>query len=349
MRNISTDSWKGKKAVHICALILFLGGLIFSILSYFEPLMNRKIKTVNTIHIITSYSIEEPVKPNALFPDGTVLHPKKTVSAVLSDYFVVHMKTVVKANKPVEIKGAFHPNLKISSGDLWTKTFKIKGGKSFHSTCRSCVINRSFPIQAKHYLNYLDQMESKLHFHFDNYKFLIDPNMKGNVYFHGSAFPIKSGNGLLFNRDQNQLTLQDGSKKTISKTDPVKLVSSSPNTFRLAGASLPVKSVRLISPVLTIFLLILYILTRENGNQKLEFETIDRKYRKLLVPIEKQLKMEVAVELEVSAFEPLVYVSEERERPILRYNTHAEVLYMVADDPYVYYYAISKEKQEKGP
>ncbi|WP_085523021.1 DUF5305 family protein [Tuberibacillus sp. Marseille-P3662] len=336
--------WMKQKIIRRIAIGLGMTSLFFSIYSFSQPSQEVETKQINSIRTSTTYTLEARVKPNVLYPEGTTLHPKKAFTTALADQLLIHMTIKVDSNRPVKVKGSFNPELVIHADDLWTKSFKLKSGREFSQTCQDCQVEETMEVKVSELIQYLNHIEDSLQIHPSNYVFHIKPQLTGSIDDKGKTFSLQDGDGLHFNRQQTVLSLADKEKLQISETYPIKNVIQQTNNLDLCLLQIPVTPARIIFSLLTILLVTVVIFTSENRKQEdvPEYAWIDYKYRKLLTPVKMQVNLEACTELELESFASLMFISEEKESPIFRYENKHEVLYFVPDEPFVYYYITGK-------
>lgn len=340
--NFTFRSWI-KRFTPIFAF-LALVSLAMLIFSFTRPMMTREDILENTIHIKTDYQLVEKVPPNLLFPNGTTLYPDKTLTSSLSGTFLINEKVTVTSDKPVEIKAASDPVLNIENVGIWKKDYPIGSKKTFDTNGFNSSFTIEMVIPAKELFSYLDQVETKLNMHSNQYVFHVKPQLKGSVIYQGTSIDLGADDSLDFDHNQNELTLQENEKLSNTKSYPIKSLTNKANTLLY----LQVKTARILFTILAFLFTVLWLLARDNKKQgQPEYKRLDRKYEKLIAHVYNRMNVESSMELKLQSFKDLLLISDEKETPICRFENEHEVIYFVPDHQFVYSYSIPIEGRSR--
>jgi hypothetical protein len=328
--------------------ILALLGMGMMIFSLTKPSVLYENRLENTIHIKTNYQLVESVSPNLLFPQGTTLNPDKTMTTALANSFNIKETVEVTSDKPVEINATSEPILKIENEGTWEKTYPIGDKKTFNNKGLDSSFTIEMAIPAKELFTYLDQVEKKLNLHAEQYVFHVNPQLKGTVSYQGIKLNLDGKDGLDFDHNQNELTLQNNEKLTYTKSYPIKTMTNRQNQLTFMSLAIPVKSARIFFTIMFILFTLLWLFAiKHNKQHQPEYMVIDRKYAKHLVRVTKLLEIENNAQLELSTFKDLLLVSDEKEMPICRYENEHEVIYFVPDHQFVYNFKLPIEGRSR--
>ncbi|MCL6572506.1 MAG: DUF5305 domain-containing protein [Bacillus sp. (in: Bacteria)] len=337
-----------QKAIIILVPVLMIAVAI-AIYSISQPSITPNQTNDNTAQIETSYDYKAMVIPNILYPNGGTVEAGDTIFKKITNEIPVHIKSTITPSLQVSASGTYDILLSIQAGDLWERTFPLQQKQEFKLTgTELSIIDHTYKIELEKIHAFITQVEDETGIRSDQYTIAVVPTIQGMILYDGIETTIHAQDKLAFQYSDEEIKL--ASEKVFTSNIPFTTAQTMENTFKLFGITLPLSSVRLISTLLSVLLLLAVIFFSKNWSTNRELsaasqvERINKKYRSRIIPVSQKINITQKSIFTLDSFTSIIKIADEKELPIFFNKDHQDMsaVYFIVDGDYLYSYETSK-------
>lgn len=322
--------------------------LIVGVLSAYSWILPRtaNVESIDsTPKIETTFDYKAKVSPNVLHPNGGTVEVGPTLFKNITTAIPFHLKSIISSKQGVVAKGTYNVQLLIKAGDNWEKAIPLQGNKNFEQTGTNLsIIDSSYSIDLKQVEAFILQVEAETGVVQSQYELEVVPTLQGVIQFGDIVRDIDLRDTLKFTYLSKEINL--ASEKKFSTAIQFNESQTIADSISFLGLSFPLIPFRITSAVLFLLLLLSIIFSLvylDEGAAKVvksEAEKINKKYRKRVIRISRQVNFEGKTIVSFEAFKSMLKISDEIEQPILFYVTkdNQNPIYFIVDVLCVYTY-----------
>ena len=351
MKFFSLTTWikKNTKTLSYILAPLLLITASVAILSILEPATTTSLTNNNTVNIETGYDYKATLTPNILYPKGGTVEVDNTIFTKITTALPFNLNSTISSDNEVTAKGTHQIQIVVNAVDLWERVFPLGKQESFElAGTEISLIDSALNIDLTEITAFIEQVEEETEIRAEQYTIEVVPNIEGMIHYAGKDMPIPEQDALVFQLTNDEIVLIS-EKSSISVT-PFTTTDAITNTFNFFGAALPLGSVRLVSTLVSILLLLplIYVLIKGTTSNKKSMTTlvdkINKKYGGRIIPVSQNINTNNKSLITLQSFKDVIKIADEKELPIFCYKVHLDgsAVYFIIDGDYLYNYETIK-------
>ncbi|MDP5274389.1 DUF5305 family protein [Chengkuizengella axinellae] len=331
-------------------IILFVLGfisIIFTVYSFLQPTTIVEESIDNKIVQSTSFEYKANIIPNILYPDGGTIDPGITILPKITESILIHIKSSVSVNQPVEIDHNNQVKLVIKAKELWQKEIPLTsiGQASLTETPENetLLLNDEYKIDLESIISFIESVEEETGISVSSYQLNIVPNLSGVINYNSNEIPLNSEAYINFEYTTNNIKFVESNEVLEEETLINKTVI--PQYFQLISLNIPYPLLRVFFSVLSfgiILYFLLYIQNKLKHRRKSisEATKIDKKYTKRFINVKEKVNTLNKSMLKIESMKALMQIVDEKDLPIFRFHDGIKntTMYFLIDDQYIYSY-----------
>ena len=342
--NLSGVAENNKKFIYGLAIILWIILTIFIFNILMHPIEIVEEIKENNITQKTVFTYRADVLPFSLKPTGGLTDIEESVFTKTVKDIVLHIKTSIKADRPVSINGTKKVILKLIAEDLWDKEYILGQEEAFEmDDTDNNIIDEDFIIDIKELVRFMEKIETEIDARPNRYILEITPIIDGTITYNDKEIPIEQDAKTSLNYSQTQICVNE--KSGSIKATPIITESIIPQVLNIVGLKIPMKlakylfgSIYLVISIISILMGIYHF--DEYRSRLSEVQIIDKKHNKRLINIMQEINESAKDKVILDSFRSLIKISDEKEIPILCYKDRNKAIYYAIDGRYIFLYSI---------
>ncbi len=348
--NLLSNVKKHKKVIYSFSIILWIVFTVFVLNIIFHPTEILEETYENKVVEETLFSYKADMIPYFLNSRGGMTNIEKVTFTKVTKDIILHIKTSIKSDKPVSIKGSKKVILRLVAEDLWEKEYELEGETSLAIEGTDItIIDNDYNINIPELMNFIRIGEEEINLRPTKYTFEIEPIIEGVILYDGKEIPIDQSPQTFLEYSQTQIKVSEENK--FSTTTPITKNIVIPQYYNMMIMEIPMKTAKYMFGsfylmVLLIFMIVTFRHFKRNKLKLSETQIIDKKYKLRLINVLEEVDKLNNEKVVLGLFKSLVIISDEKESPIFRYENEEKVVYYVLDGRYIYLYQINNNREE---
>ncbi|MFZ3577027.1 DUF5305 family protein [Virgibacillus sp. DJP39] len=339
---------ENKKIMFSLVTLLIISASV-SVYSFLQPTTITNQINDNTAQFQTTYDYKATVTPNVLNPNGGTIEVGDTIFKKVTTAIPFDLKTTVKSENPLTIKGTHEVKLLVKAGELWERTFPLEEKQYFEQTGKDLsIVDNAYTIDIAKLKTFITQVEEEIGVRPEQYALEVIPTIQGTINFNGKEEEIQPQERLVFQYAYDEINL--ASEKTFTSNASFTTTQTIKSTFQLIGVPLPLIPVRTASTILFILLLISVsyayrdLVISRHAPSLTQMERINKKHGSRIIPVTQKVTTADKSIFTLDTFKSIIKIADEKELPIFCCKDHQDggAAYFIVDGDYMYNYETSR-------
>lgn len=340
---------KSNKLLFYILAPLFVISAIAAALSVVQPLITTKEINDNTIRLETSFDYKAKITPNVLYPKGGIIEVNDVIFKKITSAIPFNLNAIISSDNEVLVIGTYEVDVVIRAGELWERSFPLESKMPFElEGSELAVIDNAYEIDLNEINSFVTQVEEETEIRAEQYTIEVVPTIEGTIQYAGNDMPIPEQEALVFQLNNEEIVLI--SEASFASVAPFTRTETVTNTFSFFGNTLSLSVVRIVSTVLTLFLLIpliyvyLNLLATRKKMPASQSEKINKKHGGRIIPVTQNINTAEKSIISLQSFKSVIQIADEKELPIFCYKLDEDgsAVYFIVDGDYLYNYETMK-------